>query len=198
MRSASKRASMTARSRQKSSQGAAGALICGVTLQSILARFNGKQQIEAPPEVWLRSVYQELVHIFTLFKGSMNMSAILGLVNTTRGETYYINAEHPRLILYRKKLAQFIEDPQRTPKLGSTTTGKPAHVHYVLLKPGDALFAGSDGKDDLEISGEMDSDDERFPRIVEKAAGNLGNIRQELDKIGARSDDFSLIRIQFG
>lgn len=182
----------------KSSQGAAGALICGVTLQSILARFTGKQQIEAPPEVWLRSVYQELDHIFTLFKGSMNMSAILGLINTTRGETYYINAEHPRLILYRKKQAQFIEDAQRTPKLGSTTTGKPAHVHYVLLKPGDTMFAGSDGKDDLEISGEMDSDDERFPRIVEKAAGSLLNIRQELDKVGARSDDFSLIRIQFG
>ena len=60
------------------------------------------------------------------------------------------------------------------------------------------MFAGSDGKDDLEISGEMDSDDERFPRIVEKAAGSLLNIRQELDKVGARSDDFSLIRIQFG
>lgn len=179
----------------KSSQGAAGALICGVTLQSIMARFTDKKPINEKPEIWLRNVYRELDHIFSLFKGSMNMSAVLGLTNTVRGETYYINAEHPRLVLYRKKRAAFVEDAQRTPKLGSTTGSKAARVHYVHMKPGDMLFAGSDGKDDLEISGTIDSDDERFTRIVEIANGDLGQMRVELDKIGARSDDFSLVRI---
>lgn len=178
----------------KSSQGAAGALICGVTLQSILARFTSKA-IAEKPETWLRSVYRELDHIFTLFKGSMNMSAILGLTNTARGETYYINAEHPRLVVYRRGKATFVEDAQRTPKLGSTTGNKTARVHYVHLKSGDMLFAGSDGKDDLEIAGSIDSDDERFTKIVEAARGDLTKIRTEIDKSGLRTDDLSLVRI---
>lgn len=65
-------------------------------------------------------------------------------------------------------------------------------------KQADISGLGSDGKDDLEIGGEIDSDDERFPRIVEKAGTDLAAIRRELDKIGSRSDDFSLVRIQFG
>ncbi len=179
----------------KSSQGAAGALICGVTLQSILARFAGKNAIGDKPEIWLRSVYRELDHIFSLFKGSMNMSAILGLTNTARGETYYINAEHPRLVIYRRGRANFIEDAQRTPKLGSTTGNKAARVHYVHLKAGDMLFAGSDGKDDLEIENSIDSDDERFLKIVEKTVGDLAKIRTEIDAAGGRSDDISLVRL---
>ncbi|AFM11587.1 SpoIIE family protein phosphatase [Turneriella parva] len=181
----------------KSSQGAAGALICGVTLQSILARYKS-ESASVKPETWLRSVYRELDHIFTLFKGSMNMSAILGLTNTARGETYYINAEHPRLVLFRKGRARFVEDAQRTPKLGSTTGNKTARVHYVHMKPGDMLFAGSDGKDDLEIAGSIESDDERFVKIVEAARGDLNKIRAEIDKAGARTDDLSLVRISLG
>lgn len=181
----------------KSSQGAAGALICGVTLQSILARYHAQAAAEKP-ETWLRSVYRELDHIFTLFKGSMNMSAILGLTNTARGETYYINAEHPRLVIYRKNHAAFVEDAQRTPKLGSTTGNKTARVHYVHLKPGDMLFAGSDGKDDLEIAGSIESDDERFIKIVETARGDLAKIRAEIDKAGLRTDDLSLVRLALG
>jgi len=180
----------------KSSQGAAGALISAVTLQSIVARAENAQVSETP-EKWLRNVFRELDHIFTLFKGSMNMSAVLGLTNAVRGETYYINAEHPRLILYRKDKATFIEEAQRTPKLGSTTGNKTPRVHYVHLKPGDILFAGSDGKDDLEIGGEIVSDDERFLQIVKAARGDLVSIRRGLEQAGMLSDDFSVIRIAF-
>jgi HAMP domain-containing protein len=182
----------------KSSQGAAGALICGITLQSILARYADKKPISEAPEVWLRNIYRELDEIFSLFKGSMNMSAVFGLVNAARGDAYYVNAEHPRLILYRSKRADFIEDAQRTPKLGSTATAKKARVHYVHLKTGDVLLAGSDGKDDLEIDGAIESDDDRFPRVVQKADGNLEAMCAEIDRIGRRSDDLSLVRIMMG
>ncbi|MBX3723177.1 MAG: SpoIIE family protein phosphatase [Turneriella sp.] len=178
----------------KSSQGAAGALICAVTLQAILARFADKP-IGETPEKWLRGIYNELDHIFSLFQGSMNMSALFGVVNSVRGEVYYINAEHPRLILYRNKRADFVEDAQRTAKLGATSEAKRSRVHFVHLKSGDVLIAGSDGKDDIEIDGSMESDDDRFPRIVQKAGGELQAIRAEIDRIGRRSDDFSLVRI---
>ena len=181
----------------KSSQGAAGALICAVTLQSILARFADKKPITETAEKWLRGVYEELDGIFSLFKGSMNMSAVFGLVNTARGDTYYINAEHPRLILYRSKRADFVEDAQRTSKLGATAAGTKARVHYVRLKAGDKLIAGSDGKDDIEIDGSIESDDDRFPRVVQKAAGVLSEIRAEIDRMGRRTDDFSLVEIKF-
>lgn len=181
----------------KSSQGAAGALICAVTLQSILSR-SAEQPIADPPEKWLRGVYSELDHIFSLFKGSMNMSALFGVVNSARGEAYYINAEHPRLILYRNKRADFVEDAQRTAKLGATPDAKKSRVHFVHLKAGDVLIAGSDGKDDIEIDGEIDSDDDRFPRLVQKAGGELEAMRTEIDRLGRRSDDFSLVRIRFG
>ena len=173
---------------------AAGALICAVTLQAILARFADKP-IGETPEKWLRGIYNELDHIFSLFQGSMNMSALFGVVNSARGEVYYINAEHPRLILYRNKRADFVEDAQRTAKLGATSEVKRSRVHFVHLKSGDVLIAGSDGKDDIEIDGSMESDDDRFPRIVQKAGGELQAIRAEIDRIGRRSDDFSLVRI---
>lgn len=181
----------------KSSQGAAGALICAVTLQSILAR-SAEQPIAEAPEKWLRGVYSELDHIFSLFKGSMNMSALFGVVNSARGEAYYINAEHPRLILYRNRRADFVEDAQRTAKLGATSDSKKARVHFVHLKAGDVLIAGSDGKDDIEIDGEIDSDDDRFPRLVQRASGELEAMRAEIDRLGRRSDDLSLVRIRFG
>jgi len=76
--------------------------------------------------------------------------------------------------------------------------GKAAHVHYILMKRRNVLFAGSDGKDDLEIAGEIDSNDERFPRIIEKSGGTLAAIRSELDKTRTRGGDFSLVRIKFG
>ncbi len=179
----------------KSSQGAAGALICGVTLQSILARFADKKPIGETPETWLRNVYRELDEIFSLFQGSMNMSAVFGLVNSARGDTYYINAEHPRLVLYRKKHADFVEDAQRTAKLGVTSSAKKPRVHFIRLRAGDVLLAGSDGKDDIEIGGTIDSDDERFLSVIRHAGTDLNSIVAEIDRQGIRNDDFSLLRI---
>ena len=52
-------------------------------------------------------------------------------------------------------------------------------------------------QDDLEIGGEIVSDDERFLQIVKAARGDLVSIRRGLEQAGMLSDDFSVIRIAF-
>jgi serine phosphatase RsbU (regulator of sigma subunit) len=181
----------------KSSQGAAGALVCGVTLQSILARAAGGNPLAAKPEVWLKSVFRELDHIFSMFKGSMSMTAILGLVNSQNGKTLYINAEHPPLLLYRKNKARYIEEKSRLRKLGGASAVTAVRPQLIHLHPGDVLLCGSDGKDDLEIDGSIDANDERFLRIVEKSRADLRKIETALRSIGRFTDDVSIVRIAF-
>ena len=180
----------------KSSQGAAGALVCGVTLQSILAR-AGTNPVAAKPEAWLKSVFQELDNIFSMFKGSMSMTAALGLVNSQTGKALCINAEHPPLLLYRKGKARYLDDRGRLRKLGGASGVTAIKPQLINLQPGDVLLGGSDGKDDLEINGSIDSSEERFLRAVEKARGNLKKIDATLRAAGRYTDDLSVMRIAF-
>ncbi|MFZ5629206.1 MAG: SpoIIE family protein phosphatase [Spirochaetota bacterium] len=179
----------------KSSQGAAGALVCGVTLQSILARTVGTNPLAAKPEVWLKSVFRELDHIFSMFKGSMSMTAVLGLVNSQTGKAFYLNAEHPPLLLYRKGKARYLDDKNRLRKLGGASAVTALRPQALTLHPGDTLLAGSDGKDDLEIAGSIDSAEERFLKVAEKARGDLKKIDAALRAAGRYSDDVSMVRI---
>lgn len=181
----------------KSSQGAAGALVCGVTLQSILSR-AATGQVAAKPEAWLRSVFKELDNIFSMFKGSMSMTAVLGLVNAKNGQVLYINAEHPPLVLYRQGKAQYLDEKDRLRKLGGASALTAVKAQLVNLRRGDILLCGSDGKDDLEINGSIDSSEERFLRIVEKSHADLRKIDAALREAGRFTDDVSLVRIAFG
>lgn len=182
----------------KSSQGASGALICGVTLHSILGRNVRGQEISAEPQQYLFRIYRELNQIFLLFDGAMLMSAAFGLVHSATGTVLYINCEHPWSVLYRDGTAAFIESEFMLRKLGLVGfTDKPRIRRFTLL-PGDTLLVGSDGRDDLEIDGNVDSEETRFLRILEQTHADITLVPEQLDRIGRRTDDLSLLAITYG
>ncbi|MFZ5629567.1 MAG: SpoIIE family protein phosphatase [Spirochaetota bacterium] len=182
----------------KSSQGASGALICGVTLHSILGRNARGQEISAEPQHYLYRIYKELNQIFVLFDGSMLMSAAFGLVHSATGTVYYMNCEHPWSILYRNGQAKFIEGDLMLRKLGMIGFDDKPRIRRFELSPGDTLVVGSDGRDDLEIDGTVDSDETRFLRIVEQTRGDIQQVPDQLDRRGRRTDDLSLVAITYG
>ncbi len=181
----------------KSSQGASGALICGVTLHSILGRTVHSQEIRSEPQTYLYRMYKELNYMFTLFDASMLMSAAFGLVQAKTGVTYYINCEHPWGVLYRHGRADFFEKEIMTRKLGMPEESKKFALKRFELNKGDTLIFGSDGRDDVEISGVIDSDEQRFLRIVADSRGDIRKIPAGIEKYGHRTDDLSLLSIHF-
>lgn len=181
----------------KSSQGASGALICGVTLHSILGRTGKHQEIKLEPQQYLYRMYRELHSIFVLFDGSMLMSAAFGLVHSQTGITFYMNCEHPWSILYRDGRADFIENELMIRKLGMPDDKRQISIRKLELKNGDTLVLGSDGRDDLEIDGNIDADESRFLRIVEQTQAGIEQMPQKLSEQGKLSDDLSLISITY-
>ena len=181
----------------KSSQGASGALICGVTLHSILGRTGKHQEIKMEPQQYLYRMYRELHSIFVLFDGSMLMSAAFGLVHSQTGIVYYMNCEHPWSILYRDGHADFIENELMIRKLGMPDDKRQISIRKLELKEGDTLILGSDGRDDLEIDGNMDADESRFLKIVEETHADIERMPDRLDGFGKRTDDLSLIGITY-
>jgi len=181
----------------KSTQGASGALICGVTLHSLLARHTKGATIQSEPQNYLGRIYQELDHIFSLFDSSMMMSAACGLVHSLTGTMYYFNCEHPWSVLLRKKEARFIENELTMRKLGMPMQRPRLVVKRQTLEYGDVLILGSDGRDDLFVDENIDSDEFRFLAAAEHCEGNLSLIVKELDSQGRRTDDLSLMRIEY-
>lgn len=180
----------------KSSQGASGALICGVTLHSVLARHSVASAISLKPEQYLAKIYHELNHIFTLFDFSMLMSAAFGLIHGESRTMFYLNCEHPWSVVLRDGKAQFIENDLTVRKLGMPPASKKIGIRRTVLEKGDILLLGSDGRDDIEIDSQMDMNEERFLSVVEEARGDLGQIIRILDRYGKRTDDTSLIRVE--
>lgn len=72
-----------------------------------------------------------------------------------------------------------------------------ARIRRFELHPGDTLIIGSDGRDDLEIAGTVDSDENRFLRIVEQTHGDIQQVPDQLDQRGRRTDDLSLVAITY-
>ena len=186
----------------KSMQGAGGALVMGTVLNSIMSRISSTTRVEMrSPEQWLRDCYEEIQTIFLSFDGAMMFSGILGLVNEQSGELLYINAEHPFLILYRNGKASFVDKELTMRKFGS-----PSEFGFTIqrfqLEPGDVLFAGSDGKDDLNLKPgsahpEINYDYGLILKQVEKSKGNLRSLVKSLYNVGEPTDDLSLIRVGF-
>ncbi|WP_243396433.1 SpoIIE family protein phosphatase, partial [Leptospira hartskeerlii] len=116
---------------------------------------------------------------------------------------YYINAEHPWTVLYRDGIASFIENEFMFRKLGTTGVEGTIFIKTFQLEPGDCIFVGSDGRDDIIVG--MDSDGDRiinddeklFLNSVEKGRGNLQEIYNVILNIGKLSDDLSIIRLSF-
>lgn len=188
----------------KSIQGAGGALVLGTVFKSFLHRTQHDEMSRFVfPEQWLRDCYEELHHVMISFDGRMLVSAVIGLIDEDSGLLYYINAEHPWIVILRNGEASFIEEEMTLRKLGMPENEELFRVKTYKLLTGDVIFAGSDGRDDIstgrdEMGNSMiNSDETLFLRTIEKAKGNLHEVRRELHERGDITDDLSLIRITF-
>lgn len=188
----------------KSIQGAGGALVLGAVYNSVIIRSRmDPDSANRSPERWLKDCFTDLQKVFETFDGSMLVSAVLGLVEEDTGTLYYLNIEHPWLVLYRDGKASFIDPETHFFKLGVQGIIGQVFVKLFQMKPGDKIFCGSDGKDDLvlgenfEGKRKINEDETEFLRRVEEAKGDLSEIEELLLKFGNFSDDYSLLSIEF-
>ncbi|PJZ56724.1 PP2C family protein-serine/threonine phosphatase [Leptospira barantonii] len=189
----------------KSIQGAGGALVLGAVYNSVIIRSKmDPDSANRSPERWLKDCFTDLQKVFETFDGSMLVSAVLGLVEEDTGTLYYLNIEHPWLILYRDGKASFIDPETHFYKLGVGGINAQVYVRLFQMKPGDRIFCGSDGKDDLILvetsdgKRKINEDETEFLRRVEEAKGELSEIENLLLSFGNFSDDYSLLSIEYG
>ncbi|MDV6236216.1 7TM diverse intracellular signaling domain-containing protein [Leptospira ellisii] len=187
----------------KSMQGAGGALVLGAVFKSIIerTRFSSFMK-ELYPERWLKNSFIELHRVFESFEGSMLVSIVLGVIDDRTGFVYYMNAEHPYSILYRDGIASFLGDDVFYRKLGSQLVEGTLSVQTFQLQPGDVLFNGSDGRDDILLETtdgrrNMNYDETRILKIVEESGGDLERIERQLDREGVLTDDLSIMKIEW-
>lgn len=140
----------------KSMQGAGGALVLGAVFQSIIERtYLSSNTYNQSPERWLKNAFIEMHKIFEGFDGSMLVSLVIGLIEEDTGFLYFINAEHPWLILYRDEKASFLENELSYRKLGTKGLNSGIFIKTFRLLPGDTIISGSDGRDDLLLFSEQ-------------------------------------------
>lgn len=109
----------------KSIQGAGGALVLGAVFASLIQRTKLTRQIqEQYPEQWLKFSFVELQKVFESFEGYMMISMVLGIVNNRTGAAYFINAEHPDLVLLRHGQATFLQPVATYAKIGRRIGGR--------------------------------------------------------------------------
>lgn len=192
----------------KSIQGAGGILVLGSVFQSIIQRTqNYKYMSQISPEQWIKYAFKEMHKIFESFDGSMLISLIIGIVEESSGLVYYINAEHPWMVLYRDGVADFVYTEENSNhffhKLGTPGMEKEIIVSIFEMAPGDTLIMGSDGKDDvvlehLEGNIRMINEDEQlFLKRVEEAKGDLNQIYDVIKSKYELMDDLSLLSIEY-
>jgi len=189
----------------KSIQGAGGVLVLGTVFKSIIQRTISTDYGKSIyPERWLKNAFIEMHKAFESFDGSMLMSAAFGLIDEKTGTMYFMNAEHPDIVLYRDGIANFIENTIHYRKLGTQGQTGNISIQIFSLRQDDVIILGSDGRDDLVLGKESGSEydiinqDERlFLRHVKNADGDLEKIFEEIQSTGKLMDDLSLLRIHF-
>ncbi len=185
----------------KSIQGAGGALVIGSVFRSLIERTNLSTAAKnISPERWMKNAFIEIHKVFESFNGSMLISSVLGLVDEKSGLLYYINAEHPHVVIYRDKTARFLDEGIMLRKLGHLGADGKITIGTFKLFPEDILIVGSDGRDDLQLGEKegkriMNEDEKLFLSIVEENHADLKNIRKRLENHGIITDDLSLLRI---
>ncbi|AFM12713.1 SpoIIE family protein phosphatase [Turneriella parva] len=187
----------------KSMQGAGGALVLGAVFQSTIERLRWTKELsDVFPEIWLHTTFLELHRIFESFEGSMLISLVIGLIDEKSGLMYYINAEHPSMVLYRNGETRFL-DTEILRKLGTPGIKGTLEIHCFQLEPGDILVMGSDGRDDVILGHNADGsniineNEQLFLEHVREAKGNLQEIHHRVASMGEIMDDLSLLRIEF-
>lgn len=187
----------------KSIQGAGGALVLGVVIQSLLAKKNVGAQKNKYPERWLKDAFLDLQKAFETFDGSMYISLVMGLVHKDTGYVYYYNAEHPQPILFRDGEARFLaeQDSATLHKIGVPENEKNFSVATFQMQAGDRLILGTDGRDDILREHDdpndwrMNEDENLILQIVESAEGEISKIREILETQYQLTDDLSLLGV---
>ena len=188
----------------KSIQGAGGALVLGTVFKSIVNRTRASKRMqERFPEQWLKQAFVELQDVFVSFDGYMLISLVIMLLDESSGLAYYVNAEHPWVVLYRNGKARFIENELALRKIG--VEGLTGHmiVKTQALEPGDILVLGSDGRDDLLLGHDdngqriINERETEFLNRVEEGEGDPEAIRSQLLRHGELTDDLSLVSVAF-
>lgn len=184
----------------KSMQGSSGALILGSLFGSIVNRtqFSSLTQ-NISPERWMKNAFLEMHKVFEVFDFSMLVSIALGLLDDESGFLYYLNADHPKSVLFRDGYASFIEQGNSLTKLGTLGMKNQIQIQTFQLKAGDSLILGSDGRDDIldETTGNIQWDENIFLKHVEKGNGDLETIFSLIEGSGTIIDDLSLLKVTF-
>lgn len=185
----------------KSIQGAGGCLVFGAVFQAIVDRSTLRENTDA--KQWLKETVIELQKIFETFDCSMLVSAFFFVVDDATGKFHFINAEHPKAVLFRNHRADFLVGKNRLLKLGMPDFSADFELNSGRLEPGDVLIIGSDGRDDI-VQGELPNGNQRintdaakFLANVERGGGELEKIADAIASSGEVSDDLSLIRIEY-
>lgn len=189
----------------KSLQGAGGALVMGTVFNAFVERTKTLEYAQSlTPERWLRECYFELQSIFVSFDGSMLISAVIGMIDDVSGLLYFFNAEHPWPVLFRNGKAEFAQSELDIRKIGTIEDDKDLIIRTLQLQPGDSLFIGSDGRDDIMLGNDeetgmriINEDETLFLRTIENAGGNFNEVIHKTLELGEITDDFSLIKIDF-
>lgn len=189
----------------KSIQGAGGVLVMGSVLKFLLEKTisQGSDKNRLYPERWLIDAYKELQKIFEGFNGSMLMSMVLGLLDTDSGLVYYINAEHPWVILFRDRKAEFIENELMFHKIGTEGVKIYPWVKLFQLMPHDSLILGSDGRDDILLGTDesgnriINEDENLILKNIEKSDGEIRDLVYRIKETGEITDDLSLLKITY-
>ncbi len=189
----------------KSMQGAGGVLVLGSLFEANIERSKLSLDVQnQSPELWIKHSFVELQRVFETFESSMFISLVLGVVDDLSGTMYYVNAEHPGMVLYRDGKASFLETDLPLQKIGFPDVNhRNVKIQVFPMKPGDVIFSGSDGRDDLYVGigadGEriINDDDDLVLNMIELATGDLAKLVETIDRIGQITDDLSLLRVGY-
>ncbi|PJZ55003.1 SpoIIE family protein phosphatase [Leptospira adleri] len=184
----------------KSLQGASGALIFCSIVKSFLQTPDYEFR---SPENWLFLLYKNLQAVFESFDGSMLVSSILSLYKQETGDLFYLNCEHPPILLVRNRNTMFLSEEFHLRKIGFPDSDLPIRIQYFRVLPEDTILYGSDGREDLYLPADSDptgkqkvSSPELFLNAVQDPIPNLEVLERRIRNIGELSDDLSFLKIQ--
>jgi tetratricopeptide (TPR) repeat protein len=186
----------------KSIQGAGGALVLGSAARASLTQARLGKSWNILPELWLRDTFRDINELFRGFDGAMLMSAVMGILDEQSGMVYYINAEHPWVVLYRDSKAGFLETELSMHKMGmDESVSLPITIQYYQMQKGDTLILGSDGRDDIVLMNraekKFNEDENLFLEWVEKGEGDPNRIAAAIMGNAEVKDDLSLMSITY-
>lgn len=189
----------------KSIQGAEGAIIFGVLFHFFLKRTHNSNSSlsNLHPETWLFEWYKQLKELFEQFEDKYRLSMILGLLDEERGIVYFLNLNHPQVILFREEVALFLEEKPQMEKVEFNTFSAFPRISIFKLKANDSLFIGSDGKDSLVVKDPaverkwFNEDETQILRRIEESKGDMKSLLHMLQRFGSFFDDFSILKLQW-